>query len=90
METSDAMNRVQDISHFDVLSVRERQVTLLAAKGLANKVIARELNITEGTLKLHLHRVYQKLGITGRLALLVRASDFPPATEARILPPLSI
>jgi DNA-binding NarL/FixJ family response regulator len=65
MQTLDAMNRVQDISHFDVLSVRERQVTLLAAKGLANKVIARELNITEGTLKLHLHRVYQKLGITG-------------------------
>lgn len=77
------MKRVQDTSYFDVLSVR---VTLLAAKGLANKAIARELNITEGTIKLHLHKVHQKLGIKGRLALLVEASDLPPATEARILP----
>jgi DNA-binding NarL/FixJ family response regulator len=90
MQTLDAMKRVQDTSYFDVLSVRERQVTLLAAKGLANKAIAREVNITEGTIKLHLHKVYQKLGIKGRLALLVEASNLPPATEARILPPLSI
>ena len=90
MQTLDAMKRVQGTSYFDVLSVRERQVTLLAAKGLANKAIARELNITEGTIKLHLHKVYQKLGIKGRLALLVRTSNLPPATEARILPPLSI
>ena len=47
------MNRVQDTSHFDVLSVRERQVMLLAAKGLANKLIARELHIAEGTVKQH-------------------------------------
>jgi DNA-binding NarL/FixJ family response regulator len=90
MQTLDAMNGVQDNSHFDVLSVRERQVTLLAAEGLANKVIAHELNITEGTIKLHLHRVYQKLGIKGRLALLVRARNLPPATEAMILPPLPV
>ncbi len=45
-----AMNRVQDTSYFNVLSVRERQVTLLAAKGLASKVIARELNVAEGTI----------------------------------------
>ena len=87
MQTLDAMKRVQDTSYFDVLGVR---VTLLAAKGLANKAIARELNITEGTIKLHLHKVYQKLGIKGRLTLLVEASNLPPATEARILPPLSI
>ena len=90
MQPLDAMKRVQDTSYFDVLSVRERQVTLLAAKGLANKVIAHELNITEGTIKLHLHRVYQKLGIKGRLALLVRARNLPPATEARFLPPLPV
>jgi hypothetical protein len=35
-------------------------------------------------------KVYQKLVIKGRLALLVEASNLPPATEARILPPLSI
>jgi DNA-binding NarL/FixJ family response regulator len=71
------MNKVRGSSNSDVLSVREREVTLLAAKGLANKVIARELNVAEGTVKLHLHRVYQKLGIKGRFALAVRVSNLP-------------
>ena len=57
----------------DVLSPREREVMLLAIKGLTNKVIARELNITEGTIKLHLHRIYQKLGVKSRFALAVLA-----------------
>jgi DNA-binding NarL/FixJ family response regulator len=51
---------------------------LLAAKGLANKVIARDLNVAEGTVKLHLHRVYQKLGIKSRFALAVRVGNLPP------------
>jgi DNA-binding NarL/FixJ family response regulator len=41
------MNQVQDTSYFNVLSVRERQVALLAAKGLASKVIARD-RVTSG------------------------------------------
>lgn len=86
IQTLDAMNRVPVTSRFDVLSVRERQVTLLALKGLANKAIARELKITEGTIKLHLHKVYQKLGIKGRLALLRQAGNLPPATGARTSP----
>ncbi len=53
----------------DVLSMREREVMLLAAKGYTNKTIARELNVTEGTIKLHLHSVYQKLGIRSRFDL---------------------
>jgi DNA-binding CsgD family transcriptional regulator len=82
-----AMSRVQDTSHFNVLSVRERQVTLLAAKGLTNKLIARELNVAEGTVKTHLHNVYQKLGIKGRFALAVRDRQFASAPEARTLTP---
>ena len=81
------MNRVQDTSHFNVLSVRERQVMLLAAKGLANKLIARELHIAEGTVKIHLHRVYQKLGIKGRYALAVRAGNLPSQPRRGRLPP---
>jgi DNA-binding NarL/FixJ family response regulator len=84
------MNRVQNGSHFHVLSVREHQVALLAAKGLATKVIARELNVAEGTIKSHLHRVYQRLGIKGRYALAVRASNLPPQPTRRRLPPLLI
>jgi DNA-binding NarL/FixJ family response regulator len=58
-----------------ILSAREREVTLLAAKGFANKEIARELKVTEGTVKLHLHRVYLKLGVKSRFALAVRARN---------------
>jgi two-component system, NarL family, nitrate/nitrite response regulator NarL len=58
-------------SMMGVLSAREREVMLLAAKGLANKEIARELKVTEGTIKLHLHNIYRKLGIKSRFALAV-------------------
>jgi two-component system nitrate/nitrite response regulator NarL len=66
--------KMDDFLNPDMLSMREREVMLLAAKGLANKVIARELNVTEGTIKLHLHSVYQKLGIKSRLTLAVSAA----------------
>jgi DNA-binding CsgD family transcriptional regulator len=51
------------------LTIREREVMGFAAKGFTNKAIARELNLAEGTIKLHLHRIYQKLGVRSRLAL---------------------
>ena len=72
------MNKVRGSLNSDVLSVREREVMLLAAKGLANKVIARDLNVAEGTVKLHLHKVYKKLGIKSRFALAVRVGNLPP------------
>jgi two-component system nitrate/nitrite response regulator NarL len=53
----------------NLLTPRERQVMLLAAKGLPNKTIGEQLNVTEGTIKLHLHRIYRKLGINSRFAL---------------------
>jgi two-component system, NarL family, nitrate/nitrite response regulator NarL len=56
---------------WNVLSAREREVMFLAASGLANKEIARRLNVAEGTIKVHLHRIYQKLGLKSRFALAV-------------------
>ena len=38
-------------------------------EGLSNKHIARELHLTEGTVKLHLHKVYQRLGVGKRTNL---------------------
>jgi ATP/maltotriose-dependent transcriptional regulator MalT len=77
------MNKMHVSLNHDVLSVREREVMLLAAKGLANKVIARELHVAEGTVKLHLHRVYQKLGIKGRYALAVQSGKLPSKPTSR-------
>jgi DNA-binding NarL/FixJ family response regulator len=51
------------------LTVRERQITLLISEGIPNKVIGRRLNLTEGTVKIHLHNIYSKLEIQNRTAL---------------------
>lgn len=64
-----------NLANGERLSARERQVALLAAKGLSNKVIAQELSVTEGTIKLHLHKIYQKLGIQNRLVLALLANN---------------
>jgi len=53
----------------DKLTAREVEVARLTAKGHANKVVAEKLSITEGTVKLHLHHIYEKLGVDGRMAL---------------------
>jgi DNA-binding NarL/FixJ family response regulator len=66
-----AHNGLRGSLNCDALSAREREVMLLAARGFANKEIARELNITEGTIKLHLHKIYQKLGIKSRFSLML-------------------
>ena len=42
------------------LSPREGEVALLAARGLSNKQVARQLGITDGTVKIHMHSVFQK------------------------------
>lgn len=58
-----------------VLTPREHEVVRLAASGLHNDAIAKELYISEGTVKIHLHSVYGKLHLDGRLALLLYAQD---------------
>jgi DNA-binding NarL/FixJ family response regulator len=48
------------------LSVREREVLALLVEGLANKLIARRLEISEKTVKSHLTRIFRELGVTDR------------------------
>lgn len=48
------------------LTVREQQVLDLVAQGLANKQIGRRLGITERTVKAHLTRIYQAIGVQDR------------------------
>ena len=59
------------------LNKRERDVVFLAAKGFSNKAIARELNIAVGTVKVHLHNVYEKFGIQSRSALADLVMKYP-------------
>ena len=60
---------------FDALSARERAVASLVQRGLLNKEVASELGLTEGTVKVHLHKVFDKLGIRGRTELILLAQE---------------
>lgn len=53
----------------DRLTPRELDVARLVARGLRNKEVARELAITEGTVKMYLHNIYDKLEVAGRVEL---------------------
>jgi DNA-binding NarL/FixJ family response regulator len=64
-----SVDRTHGSLNWEVLTGREREVMRLAAEGLTNKAIAHELNVAEGTIKLHLHSIYRKLGVENRFAL---------------------
>ena len=57
------------------LSPRERQVLACVRDGLPNKRIARQLGITEKTVKAHLTRVYESIGVSDRTAAALWARD---------------
>lgn len=58
-----------------MLTPRERSVARLVGEGLPNKRIASQLTITEGTAKMHLHSIYRKLRVRGRLELMREMQD---------------
>jgi len=53
----------------EVLTPREIEITRMIARGLGNREIGEKLFISEGTVKTHLHTIYEKLGIKSRLQL---------------------
>jgi two-component system, NarL family, nitrate/nitrite response regulator NarL len=57
-----------------LLTPRELETVRLVNEGLRNKEIAERLSITEGTVKIHLHNIYEKLEVTGRAQLLLYAT----------------
>ena len=50
-------------------TARQREITALVVDGLSNKEIARRLKISEGTVKVHLHNIYERYGVRNRAAL---------------------
>jgi two-component system nitrate/nitrite response regulator NarL len=70
------------------LTSRERELIVLVSEGLSNKNIARRLNPSEGTIKIYLHKMYEKVGVRNRAALVAFAMrETSPAWQipARLL-----
>ena len=55
------------------LTPREIEIVRQVASGLRNKEIAKRLGISESTVKIHLHNIYEKLGVDGRVELTLYA-----------------
>jgi DNA-binding CsgD family transcriptional regulator len=68
--TEDAVNHIS-------LTAREQQVLAGAARALSNRNIARELGITETTVKRHLRNIFSKLGATSRVDAINKAGLVP-------------
>jgi DNA-binding NarL/FixJ family response regulator len=57
------------------VSPREHQVAMLVGRGLPNKEIARELGLSVGTVKLHVHNILQKIGARNRSEVVLLAAN---------------
>ena len=67
-----------------LLTLREREIVKLIGSGESNKQIARELCITERTVKAHLTGIFRKLGVADRVRLALRVASRPDYRSERI------
>lgn len=58
-----------------ILTPQEVKIVRMVANGLRNKEIAEKLDISEGTVKVHMHNIYEKLQVNSRLTLLRYAQE---------------
>ena len=56
------------------LTPRERELVELVRQGLRNRDIAQRLGVTEGTVKVYLHSIFDKVGVGSRTELAIRAA----------------
>jgi DNA-binding NarL/FixJ family response regulator len=77
--------QVVDFAGLDLLTNREEAVMRLVAEGLGNREIAQKLNLSEHTVKNYLFHIFDKLGISNRVELVLYAVSNPrkiqPGTE---------
>jgi DNA-binding NarL/FixJ family response regulator len=66
----------------DSLSARELEVLQLVAKGLPNKLIGRNLGITERTVKVHVGHLFRRIGVADRTSAAIWARDNLPPDPA--------
>lgn len=78
----EVMQRAMDFAQSPVardpleqLTTRERGIAALVQRGLRNREVAEELGLTEGTVKVHLHKIFEKLGLQSRTELILLAAE---------------
>jgi DNA-binding NarL/FixJ family response regulator len=65
---------------------REQELILLIARGLQNKVIAYELNISENTVQAHISNIMRKYGLHNRTQIAVLLTAPHASLEAKLAP----
>jgi len=81
--------RVVNSSGSQMLTPREEQVVALVAEGLSNRDTARELGLSEHTVKKYLFRIFDKLGISSRVELVLYAVNHGAPLQAEWLAGMS-
>jgi len=80
-----ALDRVREkeerLGLFEALTARENQIVALVVDSLRNPEIASRLGIAEGTVKVHLHNIYEKLGLSNRMDLVLLIQESGAATR---------
>lgn len=69
------VDTTETVNCFENLSSREQDVLSILVTGVSNKEIARELNITERTVKAHLSSIFKKTGASDRISLILKAKQ---------------
>jgi DNA-binding NarL/FixJ family response regulator len=78
--------RVVNINGRMLLTPREEQVVALVADGLSNRQVAQELGLSEHTIKKYLLRIFDKLGISSRVELVLYAVSHGESRPAEWMP----
>ncbi|HUZ07826.1 MAG TPA: response regulator transcription factor [Candidatus Paceibacterota bacterium] len=73
-----------DHSKTEQLSPREMEILALVAKGRANKEIGSQLNITSGTVRIHLSHIYEKLHVRCRTEAAAKFFSYQPSGRRQI------
>lgn len=75
VQGAEGMDKPEPANAFDDLTPREREILCHLAEGQSNKVIARNLGISDGTVKLHVKAILRKLGVHSRVEAAVMAVE---------------
>lgn len=70
-----ASNPIPASPDHDKLTPREKEILACLARGESNKVIARDLNVAESTVKIHMQNILKKLNVTSRVQAAVYAVE---------------